>query len=309
MSKQNPAKRYINSLPLEQSRISMRSLISNAVKIIDANATIETYDWSLLSEDVIVEIRNHLSKKVKGKEKNKGVKLGKAPATVNAYLSGLKGVAKFAKKGGFITKETHDDINEISRVPGNSESKGRALSLKELNTILDHCMSQDGPLSLRDATLIALMYGAGLRRTEATTLLLKDYRDKVGELNIIGKGGKSRTVGLNDRIVDILECWLLERGRWQGALFVRVYKGGTVSKESISAATVYNVIVRRYKESGLEALSPHDLRRSFATHLFNQGEDVFTIQELMGHSSSDTTKVYDKRKKDKNIRASKKLPL
>lgn len=307
MKNKNPAERYIDSLNSEQSRVSMKSLLNNAVRILDKKETIHTFDWSILSHDTITDIRNTLLKKVKTKDSN--IKKSKAPATVNAYLAGLKGVAKYAMKEQLITKDEYSDILEIKRARGNRDPTGRALSIKELNIILDHCMAQDGPISLRDATIIALLYGAGLRRTEATTLLLRSYSQKKGELKIEGKGSKQRICGLTGRIIDILECWLDERGRWPGALFVRVYKGGSISDEPISGQTVYNVVVRRYIEAGLDALTPHDLRRSFATHLFSQGEDVFTVQDLMGHSSSDTTKVYDKRKKDKNIRASKALPL
>lgn len=66
-------------------------------------------------------------------------------------------------------------INEVKRVKGTREPKGRALSLDVLNTILDQCMSQDGLIAMRDAALIALVYGAGLRRSEAASLQLSAY--------------------------------------------------------------------------------------------------------------------------------------
>ena len=113
----------------------------------------------------------------------------------------------------------------------------------------------------------------------------------------------------NQRIIDILECWLDERGRKPGPLFVRMLKGNKITDMPISGQTIYDVVVRRYLECGLTRFSPHDLRRTFATNLLESGEDIFVVQELMAHSSADTTKLYDKRDIKKIRAASRALPL
>ncbi len=77
----------------------------------------------------------------------------------------------------------------------------------------------------------------------------------------------------------------------------------------MSDHAIYSVIIRRYKEAGLESLTPHDLRKSFATLLLENGEDIFTVQELMGHDSVDTTRKYDKRGEKNSRKAIKALPL
>ena len=159
------------------------------------------------------------------------------------------------------------------------------------------------------ACLIALVYGAGLRRSEAADLPLSSYNKKRGEVKVIGKGNKERINPLNSRVLDIIETWLDERGRAHGPLFVRILKGGHITDQAIGEKTVYNIIVRRYKEAGLDALTPHDLRRTFASLLLENGEDLSTVQDMLGHASISTTKKYDKRGHSRKVKAGQSLPL
>jgi len=109
--------------------------------------------------------------------------------------------------------------------------------------------------------------------------------------------------------MDIVECWITERGTKPGYLFVRVYKGNQITNQGISGQTVYDIITRRYKEAGLKRMTPHDLRKTFATNLLLNGEDIFTVQALMDHASVETTKIYDKRSESVQTKASRTLPL
>jgi len=297
MTHTNPAEIYLLSLESSQSRISMRSYLKRSIQIISDKDAIEDFNWSSLSYEMAYKLKDRL------------IEENKSPATINAYLSCFKGAAKEAWRQKIIDIETYQHIKDVKRAKGSREPKGRALSLLELNTILDHCLSQEGLISMRDAALIALVYGAGLRRSEAANLSLNAYHRKNGEITILGKGNKERINGLNDRVMDIVDCWLEERGQTPGPMFVRIYKGGKITLQAITGQTVYDIITKRYKEAGLKRLTPHDLRKSFATHLLNNGEDIFTVQELMGHASLDTTKIYDHRGKNKQKKAAKALPL
>jgi len=297
MEKKNPAETYLLSLESEQSRVSMRSYLNRAIQIISGKDSILNFDWTSLSYEMAYNLKDVL-----GKEE-------KSPATINAYLACFKGAAKEAWRLKYIDIETFQHIKDVKRAKGSRKPKGRALSIQELNTILDHCMSQDGLIAMRDAALIALVYGAGLRRSEAAGLPLASYCAKRKEITVLGKGNKERTNALNDRVVDIVDCWIEERGRVAGPLFVRVYKGNRITNNKITGQTVYDIIIRRYKEAGLIRMTPHDLRKTYATLLLDNGEDIFTVQELMGHASLDTTKIYDKRGDKKARKASKALPL
>jgi len=297
MTQKNPAEIYLLSLESPQSRISMRSYLSRTIQILSHEGTFTDFDWSILSYEMAYTLKDKLTAE------------NKSPATINAYLSGFKGAAKEAWRQKIIDIETYQHIRDVKSAKGSREPKGRALSLKELNTILDHCLSQEGLIAMRDGALIALVYGAGLRRSEAANLMLSAYQRENSELTILGKGNKERVNGLNNRVMDIVDCWLEERGNEPGPMFVRIYKGGKLTQQAISGQTVYDIIIKRYKEAGLKRLTPHDLRKSFATHLLNNGEDIFTVQELMGHASLDTTKIYDHRGKNKQKKAAKALPL
>lgn len=288
---------YLLSLQSKQSRVTMESLLNVASCFLQKKKTHLQVDWSKLHYENILSIVSHLSEQ------------GKSPATINVYLSALKGVAREAWRKKLITVEDYQHIKEIKRIKGTRSSKGRALDLEELNQLIDYCMSQDGVIAMRDAAVIALVYGAGLRRHEAANLLLSDLDRQSGSIKVLGKGNKERINALHDRILDIVEVWLDERGLEQGPLFLRAKKGNRLTNEPISGQTIYDIIIRRYKDAGLKRLTPHDLRRTFATKLLENGEDVFLVQDLMGHSSVETTKNYDKRADSAKKKAAKALPF
>jgi len=275
----------------------MQSLLNNVAAYFGEDFTFDDFNWASLSYENVLQFLNWL------------IEEQKAPNTINTYLAAIKGVAKEAWKLNVIGIDQYLRIKEVKRIRGSREDKGRALSIEELNAMIDHCFTLDGPIAMRDGCLISLVYSAGLRREEASSLQISAYSKSGAKLVIIGKGNKERVNPLNNRVIDIVETWLEERGREKGPLFVRILKGGKITLLPITDKTVYNIIVRRYKECGLKRLTPHDLRRTFATNLLIQGEDLFIVQDLMGHASIETTKRYDKREEHKKIAAGKALPL
>jgi len=296
-SKQTASDIYLLSLQSKQSRVTMTSLLNIIAFKLTKVRDHKVMDWSLLHYEKILMLLNQLSDE------------GKSPATINVYLSALKGVAKEAWRKQLISVETYQHIKEVKRIKGTRSIKGRALELDELNALIDYCMAQDGVIAMRDAAVIALVYGAGLRRHEAAGLLLSDLNTSEGTIKVLGKGNKERINALHDRNLDIIDTWLDERGLAPGPLFLRARKGNRLVNEPISGQTIYDIIIRRYKEAGLKRLTPHDLRRTFATKLLENGEDVFLVQDLMGHSSVETTKNYDRRAESAKKKAAKALPF
>ena len=288
---------YLLSLQSEQSRVTMSSLLNVVAAKLQKKKSHLDVDWSKVTYEVILVLLSDLSSE------------GKSPATINVYLSALKGVAKEAWRKKIISVEDYQHIKEIKRIKGSRTTIGRALELDELNQLIDYCMMQDGVIAMRDAAVIALVYGAGLRRHEAANLMLSDLDIRSASLRVIGKGNKERINALHNRILEILDVWLLERGLVHGPLFQRARKGNRLINEPISGQTVYDIIIRRYKEAGLKRLTPHDLRRTFATKLLENGEDVFLVQDLMGHSSVETTKNYDRRAESAKKKAARALPF
>lgn len=288
---------YLLSLQSKQSRVTMSSLLNVLAFKMQNKKSHQLVDWSKLNYEIILMLLSDLSDEKK------------SPATINVYLSALKGVAREAWRKKLIDVESYQHIKEIRRIKGSRSIKGRALDLSELNQLIDYCMQQDGVIAMRDAAVIALVYGAGLRRHEAAGLLLSDLDTDNGTIKVLGKGNKERINALHDRNLDIIAVWLDERGLAPGPLFLRARKGNRLVNEPISGQTIYDIIIRRYKEAGLKRLTPHDLRRTFATKLLENGEDVFLVQDLMGHSSVETTKNYDRRDEKAKNKAAKALPF
>lgn len=296
-AKKTASQIYLLSLQSKQSRVTMASLLNVLAFKLERKKSHEHVDWSILHYEKILMLVSDLSDE------------GKSPATINVYLSALKGVAKEAWRKKLINVETYQHIKEIKRIKGTRSIKGRALELDELNQLIDYCMQEDGVIAMRDAAVIALVYGAGLRRHEAAGLMLSDVNLNDGIVKVLGKGNKERVNALHDRNLDIISVWLDERGMEPGPLFTRARKGNRLTNEPISGQTIYDIIIRRYKEAGLKRLTPHDLRRTFATKLLENGEDVFLVQDLMGHSSVETTKNYDRRDEKAKTKAAKALPF
>ena len=141
----------------------------------------------------------------------------------------------------------------------------------------------------RDAALFTLLYGCGLRISEALGLDVRDVPPGIGTLRVLGKGRKERLVPLLPAVRDALNAWLgLHPDRRPDApLFVGV-KGGRLN------ARIAQLTLESYRaQAGLPAhATPHALRHSFATHLLAGGADLRSIQELLGHASLSTTQRY-----------------
>jgi len=127
----------------------------------------------------------------------------------------------------------------------------------------------------RDAALIAILRGAGLRRAELVNLDLKDFTASGGKLEVReGKGGKDRTVYLPSSAIAILEDWLFVRGSKPGALLCPIRFGGQVELRRMSSQAVLLIVQKRATEAGLESFSPHDFRRTSCSDLLDTGVDI-----------------------------------
>lgn len=148
-------------------------------------------------------------------------------------------------------------------------------------------------LAARDLALGELLYGSGLRISEALSLNINEILldGQTPCVRVLGKGGKERLVPLSDACVSALGIWLEKRaslaGAGEKALFVGT--GGCRLNRRVAA----RIITDLCKKAGLpEAVSPHALRHSFATHMLEDGADLRSLQELLGHSRLTTTQRY-----------------
>jgi len=218
-----------------------------------------------------------------------------AAATVNTVLAALKGVARAAFNLGLMSGDDHERLRSVKPVRGEKLLAGRALETGEIEALLRTCVKAGGAGGARDAALIALLFAAGLRRSEVVALDREDYDTEAKTLVVRGKGGKERLLYVNDGAEDALADWLAYRGNEPGALLQPVGKGGHVLPRRMTDQAVYNALVKRARQAKVRRFSPHDLRRTFTTGLLRAGADLSTVQKLAGHASPNTTVRYDLR--------------
>ena len=151
----------------------------------------------------------------------------------------------------------------------------------------------DDPLRLRDVALIELLYGGGLRASEAAGLSTTSVHDTLGVVRIMGKGNKERIVPLGrpalravDEYVHELRSELVRPERPTDRLLL------SRTGRPLERVAVWQIIKRHAKHAGVPAAHPHTLRHSFATHLLAGGADLRVVQELLGHSNIQTTQIY-----------------
>jgi integrase/recombinase XerC len=148
----------------------------------------------------------------------------------------------------------------------------------------------DDVRSLRDRALLELLYGCGLRASEACALELTSYDATAGRLRVIGKGDRERLVPVGEPARAALDEWLRSGrprvARTSAALLL------SVRGRPLSPSDVRRTLERRARIAGVSARSPHALRHAYATHLLEGGAGLREIQELLGHASAATTQIY-----------------
>lgn len=167
------------------------------------------------------------------------------------------------------------------------------LSEKDAVEVTETTASNKAHLQARDLAMWELLYGSGLRVSELVDLRLRDVDLAGGWVRVLGKGSKHRDVPLTEPSIAALRSWLDLRqslsaeGSFRDALFLN-YRG-----ESLSTRSVRRLLNAAQDKAGVASpVSPHGLRHSFATHLFDAGADLRGIQELLGHNRLGTTERY-----------------
>jgi len=141
---------------------------------------------------------------------------------------------------------------------------------------------------LRDRAILEVLYASGVRRAEVASLNLGDVDLKRRIMRVTGKGNKQRTVLINDAASEAMQLYLGHRPRTSDPAFF-VGRRGT----RLGVRAIWEIVKTFERLSGMRLhASPHVLRHSFATHLLENGADLMTIKELLGHESLATTQIY-----------------
>jgi site-specific recombinase XerC len=290
----NPVVAYLATLA-SSSRVTMsRSLRLLAGMLSGAGADPLRLPWHELRHEHVAALRGALSDRF-------------APATANRHIAALRGVLKASWRLGLMDAEALARATDVPCVRGSTLPAGREITHGEIAALIRAC--DDSPRGRRDGAIIALGYGSGLRRAELAALDLDDVDLDEGAVRVDGKGSKQRLTYLASGGRELIERWLDVRGGDAGHLLHPVKKGGEIEHRSISAHGVYRALGALRRRAGLKSLSPHDLRRSWVSHLLEAGADIAVCQRLAGHSSPTTTARYDKRPEEAKRKASRLLHL
>lgn len=290
----NPAAVYLSSLSTDASRRSMHGALKRALVAVGVDgAAVLAFRWDRMQYQHVQAMRTALLAK-------------HSPSSVNHALAAVIGVVREAWKLGQVDGETLRRVESVERVRHETLPAGRALSLIEAAELFEAC-DETTPKGARDAAILAVLLGCGLRRSELVSLDLADLNGEEVRVRQ-GKGNKDRLAFLNADVRDALDRWLVFRGEGEGPLFVRLDRGGKPTGARLTAQSVRYVLKALGELSGVDA-SPHDLRRSFVTAMLDSGADLLTVSKLAGHSSPDTTRRYDRRGDEVAKQAVQRLPV
>jgi integrase/recombinase XerD len=221
--------------------------------------------------------------------------LGLTPATLARYLAALRGYAEFLRDALRIPGLEDDPLRGV-RVPKAQRYKPRALSAREIGDLYASAgarVAAGEKGARRDATLLELLYGLGLRVSEAITLPLDALHFEDDVVLIQGKGNKQRLVPLGAKVRATLRDWIQEeRGALAKSSVATVLVNGRGTP--LSRMGAWNRVRKICLDAGLDAetISPHTFRHTFATHLIEAGADLRAVQELLGHADISTTQIY-----------------
>ncbi len=210
-----------------------------------------------------------------------------SPATALRRTSSLRSLIKFLKRNGVgpsADLPSAQGVRRAKRLP-------KALSLEVLTSLLES-PDLSTPQGVRDRALMEVVYGAGLRISEALDLRTEELDLDTGAFRVTGKRGKTRIVPIPRFTMPWLEKYIaVSRPKLikkpMAAFFVGT-RGGKLSRQN-----AYLCLQRHARLAGISKnVGPHLLRHTYAVHLLQGGADLRAVQELLGHASISTTQVY-----------------
>ena len=292
----NPASVYLHS-KTAVGRRGLEHALKRAAKILTGGITTDALavNWTELRYQHVMALRTLLRDEEHAK-----------PATINHLLSAIRGVVREAFSLELIDADTMMRIVTVKSVSASNLPAGRHVDAGDMRRLFDTCSSNDTVVGARDAAMLGLLYGCGLRRSEVVALELTDY--DAGAVTVRqGKGRKERIVYAPTGGRAAVDAWRARRGIWPGALLAPVAKGGKIQQRAMTAQAVMLRLRFLAKAAGVSQFSPHDLRRSFVGELLDAGADISSVQRLAGHANVATTQRYDRRPEEAKRRTAELL--
>lgn len=233
---------------------------------------------------------------------------GFTPNTSSLYVNAVRGVMNEAWRLSLISHEQLLKIRTVKATQGVRLPVGRNLKRSLIRELMEVCAADPRPQGLRDAAVIALLYGTGMRKSESVDLKLSQIDFSERSLQVQGKGNKQLIKYAPAWAFDRLNAWLafrrsqLPEGQADDDfLFNRIRRGSHITRERITKHAIYYIARQRGQQVGVKIM-PHDFRRSFITRVIEE-HDLSIAQKLAHHSNIQTTANYDMRDDNERRRA------
>ena len=213
---------------------------------------------------------------------------GRAPSTISRNVASIRSFFNFLVQDDLL----EDNPAQLVKAPRIEKKLPRVLTTKEVDRLLRQ-PRDDSQAGLRDKAMLELLYASGIRVSELVSLNVADFSPEVGYLRCRGKGMKERIVPIGSVAVNYVQEYLhncrrkMLKQNDEKALFLN-HHGRRLTRQGFWK--ILKKYARQSKISG--EITPHTLRHSFATHLLENGADLRSVQEMLGHSDISTTQIY-----------------
>jgi integrase/recombinase XerD len=212
----------------------------------------------------------------------------RAPATISRNLAAIRSFFSFLILENLVKTNPAIEL-DTPKIP---KRLPNVLTITQVATLLDQPNTRN-PAGLRDKAMLELLYATGIRVSELVDLNLVDVNLEMGFLRCLGKGSKERIVPMGKTAIEATRSYL-QKGRGklireseERAVFVNVH-GGRLTRQGF-----WKILKKYVRQAGFQGdITPHTLRHSFATHLLENGADLRSVQEMLGHSDISTTQIY-----------------
>ena len=233
----------------------------------------EFYDFAL-DKDINIElVREYLRKLYEDKYSNR---------SISRKVSSLKSYFKYLESEGIIK----DNFMRLISNPKIEKTLPNYLNYDDLERLLNF-PDRSNKYGLRDALILEMLYSSGVRVSELANMRLSDIDFNERKILILGKGSKERYVYYGSKCADLLDKYLKIDHRDSPYLLIGK------RKEKLNEREIRAIVTDTAKKAGISVhVTPHTLRHTYATHMLNEGADLKSVGDLLGHESLSTTQIY-----------------